>query len=61
LKNWGVLSDLNYRKKKKVFDRLFDDSREKADRLEDLKKHLEKLEAFHWEEVLSILHLYSSN
>lgn len=46
-------------RKRKVFDRLFDDYHEREDRFNEIKTHLEKLEALHWEEVLSILHLYS--
>ena len=38
-------------KRRKVFDRLFDDFTEREDRLEELKAHLEKLEAMHWEEI----------
>ena len=41
-----------------MFDRLFDDYHEREDRFNEMKTHLEKLEALHWEEVLSILHLY---
>ncbi|KAL4426339.1 hypothetical protein ABPG74_006277 [Tetrahymena malaccensis] len=46
-------------KKKKVFDRLFQDSKDKASRLELLKKHLDQIESFQWEEILTMLNLYS--
>ena len=46
------------KKKRKVFDRLFDDFTEREDRLDELKNHLEKLESMHWEEILTILNLY---
>lgn len=51
---------LFHRKKDWVFERLFQDSKEKEERMEVLKCSLRNLETFHWEEVLSILHLYTS-
>jgi hypothetical protein len=53
-----ISEDVRKKRKRKVFERLFEDNKERQDRYGDLKQHLEKLEALHWEEVLSILHLY---
>ncbi|KAL4435079.1 hypothetical protein ABPG74_003572 [Tetrahymena malaccensis] len=59
LKRELVNNNTRKRNKKRVFERLFQDSKDKQDRMDELKRQLQKLETFHWEEVLSILNLYS--
>jgi hypothetical protein len=46
-----------YRREDRVFERLYNDREKREKRLEELRKHLEKLEEWHWEEVLTVFKL----